>query len=120
MFKKGFTLVEVMVASSILLVGIVSLLFFFVSIIALNETNNNFLIAATDAQFVLEDIKSLNYTEINSYLAQFNSAQFNNLINEVVNVTSTVTGNLREVSVNVNWDQKGRAQNFTLSTQVAP
>jgi len=112
----GFTLTELMIAMGILLIAISGLLTTFVYCILLNESNNNLVTAANDAQYVLEEIKGLAYNNINSYTPP----AFNNLENETIpNPTVVEISGIKEVTVNVSWSERGRSRNWTLSTRIA-
>ncbi len=121
---KGFTLLELMVVTGILLIVISGLLVTFVYCLLLNESNNNLVIAAGDAQYVLEELsemKGAEYNQIDDYIADFSPAAFTNLSNETVTFPDPVFGsNITEVTVNVSWTERGRARDFALSTRLAP
>ena len=113
--RGGFTLSELMIAAVILVVVIVGLLSVSVSCLLINESNKSLTIAANDAQYVLEQIKGLTYSQIPSYTP----GTFSNLNGEAVTVSvssgSTVTG----VTVNVNWTERQRQRTFSLATRIA-
>lgn len=115
--KKGFTLLELMISSAILLVALSGLLSTFVYSLLINETSQNLVIAANDAQYVLEQIKSLSYNDIDAY----SPPQFNNLEGETIpNPTVTqVRSGLKQITVNVNWTERNKARTFSLSTRIA-
>jgi Tfp pilus assembly protein PilV len=118
-FVKAFSLIEVMIAAAILLISIVTLLFIFVSCGVLNESNGNLITAAVDAQNVLEQIRNLSYSQIDDFIDNFSSTTFSNLDNETVAISNSETDGLMEVTVNVNWTDRGRAKNFSLTTKFA-
>jgi len=117
--RKGFTFLELMVAIAILLIILSGLLTTFVYCIVMNEANNNLVVAANDAQYVMEKIKSLDYDSINTSTLNSLTLYFNNLPNE--NLTNSyVTGTgPKEITINVNWTERGRQRNFQLSTLIA-
>jgi hypothetical protein len=85
----------------------------------MNESNNNLVIAVNDAQYLLEQVKGLAYANINN-------STLANLHNETVLYNGTITPgvteletNLKEVTVNVTWTEKGRNRAFSLPTRVA-
>lgn len=112
---KALTLLELMIASAILLIAICGLLFSFVSCILMNESNNNLVIAANDAQYVLEQIKALPYDSISAYSAP----EFNNLNNEEITLSRSVGSAIADITVNVNWSERNRNKSFSLSTRIA-
>ncbi|MDP3732712.1 MAG: hypothetical protein Q8R31_06825 [Candidatus Omnitrophota bacterium] len=113
----AFTLIELVVSTGILLIVISGLLVTFISCILMNESNNNMVIAVSDAQYVLEQIKGLAYNNIDAYTPP----TFTNLHNETVpnpNVVEIVSG-IKEVTVSVNWTERQREKTFSLSTRIA-
>jgi prepilin-type N-terminal cleavage/methylation domain-containing protein len=116
-FRQGYTLLEFMTAIGILLLVISALFITFVSCILMNISNNNLVIAANDAQFVLEQIKGLAYEDI---LGNYTTPNFTNLGNESVTTTAEVVASgIKEVNVNVTWTERQRSKNFSLSTRFA-
>jgi len=117
---KGFTLAELMIAMGILLIAISGLLSTFVYCILLNESNNNLVIAANDAQYVLEQIKAKTYDDIDDFINTFNPNEFSNLNNEAITFPDTTIGvSIATIIVNVKWTERQRERNFRLSTRVA-
>ena len=117
---KGFSLIEVMVATAILLIILSGLLLAFVYCILLNQSNNNLVIAANDAQYVLEEIKGLAYSGISNFINNFNPSQFSNLNNEIITFPNPNIGTaIAEVTVDVSWIERQRQRNFQLSTRIA-
>lgn len=114
---SGFNLLELMTAIAILLLVITGLLVTFVYCTLMNTSNNNLVIAANDAQFVLEQIKGLAYDDI---LGNYTVPDFTNLENEIVTPTAVIIDSrTKEVNVNVTWTERQRNRNFVLSTLVA-
>lgn len=60
----GFTLVELMLAAAILAFALVGLLVVFINCIILNESNRNFILAYSASQARMEEIKSINFTNL--------------------------------------------------------
>jgi len=113
---KGFTLLELLIATVVLMVAIGGLLMAFTSCMLLNESNGNLIIAVNDAQYILEEIKSLDYADIDAYAAS--PSQFNNLDSETITAAVTGMGTIKEITVNVAWVERQRNRNFQLSTRV--
>lgn len=109
---KAFTLIELMVAISILALMAVSLLTAYTSCLLLSSLNNNLVRAANDAQFVLEELSGLSYDDIDSYVVP----DFDNLKDQVVTIGITGGAGKKSVVVEVAWDQAGRDSNFKLFT----
>ncbi len=116
MLVKAYTLGEVLVAGAIILICVAGLLFLFVTCRFLNDFNSNLVTAASDAQTVLEQIKDLSYSQIGSYTPP----QFNHLPEENVTLTTSSQNRLTEVTVNVNWTERGQKRTFTLKTYFSP
>jgi len=114
--NKAFTLLELLMALGILVIAILAVLSCFINCLFLNESNNNLVIAANDAQYVLEKIKALPYDSIAGYTPPV----FNHLNNEAVSLSDNhaVGLNLWEVAVDVSWAERQRSRNFTLSTRI--
>lgn len=111
----GFSLLELMMGVAILLISICSLLFALVFCLLLNESSNNLTTATNDAQYVLEQVKSLAYNDIPSYVPP----TFNNLAGESITLNRTVQANITTVTVNVNWQERQNSKNLSLSTYFA-
>lgn len=115
--RSGFTLLELLFTSLILLITISGLFLAFVNCIFLNESNNDLVLAANDAQYVLEQVKAVNFSGIDSYVPPV----FTNLNNENIPapVVTNISSRVKQVTVNVNWtDKRRRSRNFSLSTRV--
>lgn len=111
----GFTLLELMIASAILLIAICGLLVTFVTCALMNESNNNLVVATNDAQYVLEEIKALGYSDISGYA----SPVFDNLEGEAITLNKDIGTQIAEVTVNVNWTERQRNKAISLSTRIA-
>ncbi|MCF7916204.1 MAG: prepilin-type N-terminal cleavage/methylation domain-containing protein [Candidatus Omnitrophica bacterium] len=110
--SKTFTLIELMVAISILVLLATGLITAYTSCVLLNLSNNNLTKAANDAQRVLEDLTAVPYADIDTYILP----GFNNLPNENVTVNITEISSKKEVIVEVSWTETGRNNNFKLFT----
>ena len=116
--KKAFTLVEAMVAVFILLTIGSGILVSFIYCMILDETNRNSVIAANDAQYVLEQIKSLTYGDIAGYSAPV-FTNFGVSGEETITLNRNIGAKIAEVTVNVQWRERGRNRQFSLSTAIA-
>ncbi len=110
--KKGFTLIELMFGVSIILIVLVGTLLAFVQLMILNESSRGLVVAANDAQYVLEQMKNEAYEDLASYVVPV----FNNLDSQIVSLTRSIGSDIATVTVNVNWQERGNARNFSLST----
>jgi len=113
----GFTLIEVMISVAILAIVVTSLLMSMVYCLILNQTSSNLIVAAGDAQAVLEDIKGLPdvYNSLDNYVIP----GFDNLDNEEISVTvNQISTGLKEIIVDVEWLEKQRENSFQLLTRI--
>jgi len=110
--KRGFSLFELMIAVAIILTVLVGSLLAFVQLMLLNESSRNLVLAANDAQYVLEQMKNEAYDDLALYAAP----TFNNLASETVSLTRAIGTNIATVTVDINWQERGNARNFSLST----
>ena len=123
--RKGFTLVEVMVGVFVLLVSILAALSGFLGSMFLNNSSSNLTIAVNDAQYVLEQIKGLDYTTCTQYLpnACYALPTFNNLPGvETVSfdpAPTTLGANIRKITIKVSWQDKGQIRSFSLASYFA-
>lgn len=117
--KKSFTLLELMITSAILLIAIAGLLSVYVNALLLDETNRETVIAANDAQYVLEQVKGTAFADIEDYHSPaLNNLQNENIPDPTVNSIGS-NGRVKEVRVTVNWTGKrGRARSFSLTTRI--
>ena len=85
---RGFTLVELMLTMAIAVIAISSSLAVYVNCMFLNESNKNLVIAVSDAQYILEEIKGLPdpYNDV----ATYSPSQFSNLNGETISLQRTV------------------------------
>ena len=116
--RSGFTFLELLIVSAILIIAIAGLLMAFVNCILLNDANNELVVATGDAQYVLEQIKSLAYNDINTYVPPV----FTNLRSENIPAPTItqVSAGVKEITVNVTWtDKRGRQRSVSLATRIA-
>jgi len=116
--KKGFTLIELMVAVAIIVLIVSGSLLSFTYLMFLADSSVNLTVAVSDAQSVLEQIKWAAYIDYNS-ISTYTAPALNNLPNEVITLSRSVGGNLATVTVNVSWLEKNMTKNYSLSTYIA-
>ncbi len=112
---SGFTLMELMIAAGILAFAIVGLMGTYISGSLMGVANRGLVIAATDAQYVLEKLKDTTYADIASYT----DTNFTNLDNESIAVNVTAGTNEKDVAVNVAWTEGGRQRSYVLTTKIS-
>ena len=120
LWRKGFSLVEMMFGVFILLAVIIPALFSFINCMLLSRASRNLITAANDAQYVLEQIKNLPYNQIGYYTSHFDPSHFSNLKEEQITFPTVNLGaDITEVKVKVSWTQRGHDTNTELSTLIA-
>lgn len=136
--KKGFTLVELLIAAAIFAFATAGILLMFINCAFLDEANRNKSIATTHAEFVLEDImeymKSADLsplqTQINSGAWNWNTDTINNelgctspcaLNSESIQTTYVAATNPLEITVTVSWKDKAQinTRNLELKTLIS-
>ena len=113
--NRAFSLIELMTGVAILAVVITGSLLAYINCMLLNDSSRNLVIAVNDAQYVLEQIKALDYNSISGYTPP----SFSNLSGESVTLTRSVGATLATVTVNVNWSENQSTKSFSLSTYFA-
>ena len=112
---KGFTLMELMIAAAILSIVISGLLSTFINCLLVNQANSNLITAANDAQYILEEMKGLAYSQLSSYTP----LNLTNLKNENITLIKNINTSISTITVNVNWTERQSPRNFSLSTRIA-
>ena len=126
MKKSGFTLLELMIGSAVLVLALVGLIGAYIGCFSLNESARNLTVAMNDAQCTMEEIRDRNVT---SNITQEDWAAWaatdppegggcNTLDSESINVTyPSGTGiDPLEILITVNWTEKGRQRSAQLTT----
>ena len=121
--KKGFTLLEVLVATIIFVVCVVSILWAFNTGMFAYTDIENVDLALNIAQERLENIKDTTFADITS-TAPFTHPAFPNFTRQTVVVVTeqdpdTSEDLLKRVDVTVTWTVKGEDVSVTLTTLVA-
>ena len=116
MRKEGFTLIEVVVSTFVLAVGILALLGTFLSGLILVESSRNGSVAAADARAVFEEMRRLSGGSLAQVTAQNWSAWSRNaglttLPNEQITVGfRNPAADPVEATVTVRWQERNRNQ----------
>jgi len=130
--KSGFTLVELLIATAVLLVAITGVLIAFRSPAVLNEMARDTTIATQDASRVIEQMRVTKFSDIQKVdpywdsWAASNGAKnllplpLPNGTNETVAVSYTaIDPSLLEVRVTITWTRRSRSRNIRLTTRIA-
>ncbi|MDD3375064.1 MAG: hypothetical protein PHY73_05005 [Candidatus Omnitrophica bacterium] len=123
--RKALSLPELLLAVFILAFSISSILLLFIRCGYLNEANRNLSQSAMHAQYIMEEIKNKNFTQMqqdvnNGYWnwdsATIASKGFSPLDNETT-ITQRTGTNPTTVTTTIYWtDKNGRNRNYTLSS----
>ena len=125
--SKGFSLVELLVSAAILGYALSVILVSFVNNMELTQTSRNLTKAITHAEFVMEDIRNTQFsniaTKINAGDWDWNTATItakglNVLMSE--SISTTVSGtSLLDITVTVSWTgAKQRPQTKSIRTMI--
>ena len=106
--KKGFTLLELTIASGILTVAILGLLAGLQSPFVLNTAAKETTVALQDASRVLEEIRVITFSSITTtnWTTWASTNGLTHLVNEAVTVTPSGTDPIT-VTVQVQWTSQG-------------
>jgi len=102
--NKGFSLIEILVAITILSVGLLGTAALISGIIRGNQVSNRVTTATTLAQDKMEDIKRLGYSNSVSETRVSLSSPYNNYEREVTVTPNSPAANMKTVTVEVYWD----------------
>ena len=127
--KKSFTLPELILATAILAIALCSILMSFYACFFLNEANRNRSIAISHAQYILEDIKSMDFDYIEDdindgdwdwTIGGIESHGLLPLPNETTDAAASNASGLINTSVTVYWKDRGlRDRNLSIITLIA-
>jgi type IV pilus assembly protein PilV len=120
--RRGFTLIEVMVAVALLVIGILGLIATATSVIQGNAISRQMTTATTLAEERMEILKRLSYTAAD--LTAGSHSDPGNPLSSIYTRTWTVTdnspaANMKTVQVTVSWTRKGSAHSVNLNTIIA-
>lgn len=107
--RNGFTLIEIIISLSILVVGLVALLALFISSFDVAMKAANLTEATIYAQQKMEEVKKAGY---DLTLAGTTTGSFNPTYSWTLVVTNEApTGYLRKASLTVSWTYRGKTFN---------
>ncbi len=121
--KKGFTLVELLIAVFILSVAIGGVLLLYVTSMMSSQLAWDTTVATSHAEYVLEEAQT--HDSIDEILrfnwkGWANGQGLNTLPNESIDVSfSDLSNKLLDMRVTVHWSRKSRAHNVALKTKIA-
>jgi|TARA_B100000315_G_C14459369_1_gene533023 hypothetical protein len=127
--RKGFTLTELLLAVGFLVFALSSSLILFANCILLNEYNRSLSIAASHAQYVMEEIKDTNFSSVKTNIDNGNwdwdtsdiaAKGLSSLGGESIDANESGTSSeLLNVTITVNWQARnGRARSTFLETLI--
>lgn len=122
--QRGFTLIEVVVSTFILTVGILALLGTFLSGLALVESSRGTSTAAADARAVFEEMRRLSGNSLTqvtgrNWTVWSTQAGLSGLPNESVAVTyRNPAADPLEATVTVSWQDRGRNRSAVFTSLV--
>ncbi len=121
--KRGFTLVELLFATGIVLPVLLSIIGLNVYVFGLTETARQSVIAVQDANTVIERARNISKNGLDAVVAAYPAGQtvsgFNSLPGEQVTVGyADVNADPLALTVTVNWESRGRTMTRILQTQV--
>jgi prepilin-type N-terminal cleavage/methylation domain-containing protein len=126
--KKAFTLPELLLAAAILAFALSAIILGFITCFVLNEINRNLTLAASHAQYQMEEIKNTPFGSIGNDTINATDGDWPSILealpDEVMTVTvnpvSGTNGTLLDVNLTVSWNDRGlRARNLSLQTYIA-
>ena len=131
MRHSAFTLSEVLLAASILVVALCIILLEFITCAVMNQANRNTTRAATHIQYVLEDIMDTPFANVATNITagnwDLNATRITDMGLTALNgeaidttFTSSGAGTLLDISVNAVWtDHRTRTRSLLIKTQLS-
>jgi len=119
MRRSGFTMLELVIASAVLLIAVLGLLSVYQSPFVLNELTRDTTTAVQDASKVIEQMRVTAFASVQTTnwdtWAQNNGAK--NLPSETLSIAYTGTDPL-EFTVTVQWTRRSRTRNIRLTSRI--
>lgn len=119
----GFTLAELLVATFVLVVGVLSALLFFSNAMNATQYAGDITEASSHGEYVLEEMKTrttLANIANTDWGAWITGENIYSLPSESMTVAITnAQANPLDISLDVNWTRKSRANNVNLRTRIA-
>lgn len=116
--RRGFSLIETMLSVSILLIVIIAAVLAIVSSTFLVESSRNLVTASNYAQYVLEEIKTQSFGDIQNFISNYGLEKFsNNPLPVHISFPSAVyTSNLDTITVQISWNERNAEKTFSITT----
>lgn len=121
--EKGFTLIELIIALSIIVPVLLGTIGLNVYVFSINETSRRAMIAVQDAHTVIERIRNVSKTSLAQVVTTYPNGKavsgFSNLPSEQVIVTyPNANADPLVITVTVDWADRQGAMTRSLATQV--
>ncbi|MHC4661758.1 MAG: type IV pilus modification PilV family protein [Planctomycetota bacterium] len=122
--QKGLTLIEVMIAAMVLVVGILSFFAVFLNCFRMDDISKENIIAVNHARLMMESIRAMPFEDIDDMNGHtFDIASLRRINPSIepgsVSVNSSIT-NLLDVTVTVNWAGRDGDRSLNLQARFTP
>ena len=119
--KRAFTLVELLIASGIMIIALCGLVLLFNYCYFLSIQAGNITRATAEGYGKLEQIRAHNYLSIvTDFNGDFTLTQLPGTGTTTATYVTGTNSNLIEVAVNVSWSERGnRIANFSITSLIA-
>jgi len=119
----GFTLIEIIIALTILAIGLVSLAAYLPVALEAARKGSDLTKAAIIAQNLLEEVKNSSYTDITGADVWHTAASFNNYSDFAgfeyqINVNPLGVAEIKDITITVRWQFKGKNNMQTFETKI--
>ncbi len=115
------TLVEILLAIFVLVIGVLSVLLFYTNAMKMSQLAQDITVATTYGEYILEEAKVTPYSDLTNtlYWDSWISAEGLNALNNA-NILVTANGEIDPIEVEacIRWDHCGRTYDITLTTEI--